>query len=80
MDGDGAADLVVADHPVGPASVISVLLNDGHGAFGASMDFPVGKFAYVVAVAVGDLNGDGLSDLALADEAGGIEVLLNSSH
>ncbi len=42
----------------------SVLLGNGDGSFQAARNFPAGTFPQ--SVAVGDFNGDGLQDLAVA--------------
>src|SRR5262249_4102845 len=47
------------------ANTVSVLLGDGVGGFGAQTDFATGTFPY--SVAIGDVNGDGKPDLAVAD-------------
>ncbi len=80
LDGDGEADLAVANPaPVnGMLGWVSVLLGDGHGGFAPAMNYYAGWFP--TSVAIGDLNGDGLADLAVTDNVGTIAVLLNSSH
>jgi len=60
FNGDGKADLVVANSLVG---TVSVLLGDGAGAFTAAPDLIVD--GRLNAIAVGDFNGDGKPDLAL---------------
>ncbi len=67
LDGDGDVDLVV---PVkGPLfsliEHVKVLLNNGDGTFQSMPNYPVG--AYPVAVAVLDYTGDGLTDIAVAN-------------
>ena len=59
-----------------------MLLNTGDGSFRRSHDYPAGTVE--LSVAVGDLNGDGKPDLAIANDDGGYEfedstlsVLLN---
>ena len=78
LTGDGVADLVTAN----PRSVsVSVLVGDGIGGFrsGLQSPYPVGNGS-PVGVAVGDLNGDGLLDVVVADaELGTVIVLLNQS-
>ena len=72
FDGKNGPDLaVVVDHPGGgwvypelPMEYISVLLNDGHGAFGSPVGCAVMKSA-ADEVAVGDVNGDGKLDLVV---------------
>lgn len=80
FNGDGRADLVVANVA---ADTISLLLNttvpgSGTASFSAPQSFPVGDFP--VSVAVGDLNGDGRPDLAVANAlSDNVTVLLNST-
>ena len=74
LNGDGLADLVVANIAGGG---VSVLLASGPGTFRAKTDYAAGSAPY--AVAIGDLNGDGLPDLAVADEAGSkVAILLGT--
>jgi FG-GAP-like repeat len=75
LTGDGAPDLVTAN--ADPSSV-SVLVNDGLGAFDAHppRNYRVGPD--LVSVAIGDVNGDGKPDLAVADDsANTASVLMN---
>lgn len=54
---------------------ISILTNNGAGAFSTSIGFSVGINPY--SVAAGDFNGDGRDDLAVANYDGYVTVLLN---
>jgi hypothetical protein len=56
LNGDGKVDLAGAG-----ANVVSVMLGNGNGTFGAKTDFPVA--AAPQAVAAGDFNSDGKVDL-----------------
>src|SRR6266550_5505475 len=56
LNGDGKVDLAGAG-----ANVVSVMLGNGNGTFGAKTDFPVA--ADPQAVAAGDFNSDGKVDL-----------------
>ena len=56
-------------------NTVSVLLGNGDGTFTATSDYATGSNPY--AVAVGDFNGDGKQDLAVADYgANTVSVLL----
>jgi hypothetical protein len=84
FDGDGRLDLAVAYAGVFPDYVggVSVLLGNGDGSFQAAQNFGPGKGAS--SVAVGDFDGDGRLDLAVAyagrspDYVGGVSVLLGN--
>jgi len=71
LNGDGKMDLVVANSipEYGGSSDLSVLLGRGDGTFGAETRYATG--AAPVSVALGDFNGDGHVDLAVADYASG---------
>ncbi len=62
FNGDGKADLAVANSGSGK---VSVLLGNGTGSFPALVDYDAGFIP--VSVAVGDFNGDGIADLAVAN-------------
>ena len=75
LDGNGRADLVVADSVDG----VRVLLNQGKGTFGSPVRYSAGND--VNAVAVGDVDGDGKPDLALAiQEPASMQILLGSGN
>jgi hypothetical protein len=69
LNGDGHLDLAVAD-PIPGSGAVSVLLGDGTGSFGPQTDFSISDGADGSAgpyfVSIGDLNGDGHLDLAVA--------------
>ena len=79
LNGDGKPDLVTAGGGIGNGNTVSVLLNRGDGTFGDTADYPTGNNA--TSVAIGDLNGDGKPDLAIANFGYGtgntVSVLLN---
>jgi len=87
LNGDGRPDLVVANNGTTLAPTtkgLSVLLQNAApaaaGTFGTAVTYDVGD-SYATCVAVGDLNGDGLPDLAVANfgipgSPGSVSVLL----
>ena len=68
MNGDGNADVVTANFS---SYNVSVLLGDGRGNFAAQTTFAVGTdsmfSSYPQSVSIGDLNGDGNTDLVTAN-------------
>jgi hypothetical protein len=79
FNGDGIADLVVAStggiNNNYHGGSVGVLLGNGDGTFQAAVHYEVGISAF--SVGVGDFNGDGILDLAVADLLGnGVSVLL----
>ena len=64
FDGDGNLDLAVTD---GGSNVVSVLLGTGDGGFAPAAGSPVTAGAAPYVVAVGEFDGDGLPDLAVAN-------------
>jgi len=73
LDGDGQIDLAVANGPGPGYGEVSVLLNQGHGRFGA----PTSVRAYGN-LKIADVSGDGRPDLVLWTS--GVAVMLNTSH
>src|SRR5439155_552784 len=71
LNGDGRTDLVVADagsfvaYMPRTGGSLSVLLGNGDGTFQAAVNYAVRT--YPQSVAVGDFNGDGKPDLAVAN-------------
>jgi hypothetical protein len=78
FNGDGILDLAVANYTAYGNGTVSVLLGKGDGSFLPAVNYTVG--AYPISVAVGDFNGDGFLDLAVANQgingAGSVSVLL----
>jgi hypothetical protein len=64
FNGDGKLDLAVVTNPASP-NQISILLGYGDGTFQAPVTYAAGSVP--VSVAVGDFNGDGKLDLAVAN-------------
>ena len=76
LDGDGHADLAVANQN---SDDVSVLLNLGQGTFAPAVAYPAGNWPY--SVAIGDLDGDGHADLAVANQSSDdVSVVLSMCH
>src|SRR2546428_9438679 len=74
FNGDGVADLAVANYLAG---TVSVLLGNGDGTYRPALSVPVGANPW--AIAVGDFNGDHILDLAVTNNgANTISVLLGN--
>ncbi len=73
FNGDGKLDVVTSNY-ADVAKSVTVLLGNGDGTFQPQANYPLGQSANAVAVA--NLNGDGASDLAVADNS--VSILLNS--
>lgn len=79
LDGDGKPDLVSANRTSNTVSVFRNTSSSGSiasGSFATKVDFSLGSNP--ASVAIGDLNGDGKPDLAVAN-GDGISVFLNTS-
>jgi hypothetical protein len=79
FNGDGKMDLALTSTPLGVSSgnLVSLLLGNGDGTFGVPALFSAGDQAY--SAVVGDFNGDGAPDLAVANgNSNTVSILLNS--
>ena len=77
---DGLPDIVATnDSGPGNAGTVAVLAGKGDGTFDPYVAFGTGMGPH--AVSIGDLNGDTLPDLVVANKNdGSVSVLLNTSH
>lgn len=73
FNGDGKPDLALAN--VSNANVI-ILLGNGNGTFSQGPNSPVPVGLHPNSVAVGDFNGDGIADLAVANSGGDTVTIL----
>jgi uncharacterized repeat protein (TIGR01451 family) len=76
LNGDGKEDLVVGNSiPSGsPPGLVTILLGNGTGAFGAPVSYLTGDMT--ASVAVGDFNGDGRQDVAAGNfSSHGVSIL-----
>ena len=79
FNGDGKLDLALSSVPLGsaPGNLVSLLLGNGDGTFAAPAIFGTGSQAY--SLVVGDFNGSGTPDLAVANGVSNtVSVLLNT--
>jgi len=81
LDGDGKPDLAVVNGNSGTVSVFRNISSSGSikaNSFAARVDFATGSFPY--SIAIGDLDGDGKPDLAVANYYDAtVSVLRNTS-
>jgi parallel beta-helix repeat protein len=73
FNGDGKVDLAL---DAGFRSTVYVLLGNGDGTFQPPAAYKLPYFSAPDSIVVGDFNGDGVPDLAVADTGGAIDVLL----
>ena len=76
LDGDGHPDLAFATYGPPGFKAISVARNRGNGTFESELYFDTGEHPW--SIAIGDVDGDGRPDLAVANNAGAsVSVLRN---
>jgi hypothetical protein len=74
FNGDGGADLAIANVT---SSTVTVLLANANGGYTAASGSPFATGAAPYSIAAGDFNGDGKADLAIANSTGSnVTVLL----
>jgi len=80
FDGDGKLDLAVAaEAGTSSDAGVSVLLGNGNGTFQPHVDYVTGFYPSLMAL--GDFNGDGRPDIAVADpDVNSVSVLLNRGN
>jgi len=84
FNGDGKLDLAVLDSLSGGDSTVTILMGNGDGTFMAAPTPPFFVGATLTSIAVGDFDGDGKLDLAVAytttiDISGNLEAQANVS-
>jgi hypothetical protein len=77
---DGFADLTIANYDDGFPSSVTILLGNGKGGFAPAAQSPVAVGDGPMSVAVGDFNGDGIQDLAVANNGSFVTILLGNGN
>ena len=77
LNGDGKADLVGGFAPEGFGG-INVYAGNGDGTFQTAVNYLPSVAAW--SAAIGDFNGDGNADLAVANGIGGVTILIGSGN
>ena len=76
FNGDGKEDLAVVEYGGTGKSAVAILLGDGRGRFRVSATYPSG--VETTGVTVADFNGDGHDDVAVANNAGSVNVFFGT--
>ncbi|HEX7368075.1 MAG TPA: VCBS repeat-containing protein [Candidatus Saccharimonadales bacterium] len=77
FNGDGKTDLAVTNYNGGSGNTVSILLGNGDGTFQPAVNYTVGTSPF--SVTTGDFNGDGKTDLAVANDGSGtVSILLGN--
>jgi hypothetical protein len=83
IDGDGKPDMVVANYSANTISVYRNTSSSGSvtsGSFATQVTFATGTGSFPYSVAIGDIDGDGKSDLAVANSGSAtVSVFRNSA-
>lgn len=78
LDGDGDLDVAVSAEM---GTSVEVLWNDGWGRLGSKTKYEIGDFYFPEMLAIGDVNGDGAMDIAVAHaEADSVVMLINQGR
>jgi Ca2+-binding RTX toxin-like protein len=74
----GTLDMMTANET---SNNVDILLGDGHGGFAAAAGSPVAVGSFPLSVALGDLNGDGVLDMVVANVGSdNVSVMLGDGH
>lgn len=77
FNGDNKTDLAVATYgSFGAGNTVTILINNGDGTFAGPVLYPAGNSP--MKISAGKINADNFTDLAVANENGKVNVLINS--